>query len=641
MASQAGLCETLWTLLERLGLLARVTVHEAWHWLRRRPSWMRLESRALQAWHRLKNRPLLTLLWDRVRRAGQMILNDCRRFKSHAIWRHLTVRAKAASLATDDDVGIRTTWITFLTTLLLFFVSASTVTHLMLLQESGVRLPALNVEVPLKTFYFLAPLIVLSLHWHIVSTFKRHEDSPAKKGEITDSDAKRPRGFDEKPMPLFYDNGRSPEPEPFEPRATPRHRRSWGIATLVSLTALPPLVLITILGSFAAYQDIGFFLLHMICIIVSIWLSLSYLRPPQERQKTARNAGLVIVLLIGVLFIPYGTILDFKLFNIVRTPFSPLIFPGPPQNTVAARTNSASNNESPSPPWVNFWIFSRVLVLDSAQLPGGVQTDATAARSIVLRRRMLRGAILTATNLRSADLEYADLRHAHMEKVWLEGAYLERAKLDNANLHRANLSGARLPYANLTGTILTNAVMIGADLDRATLPNANFTNADLRLATLSRANVKGADFRGTDLRGALMIATQKSQKTRFGPSEALSAAERTSRWTRLAGIHYVPPADGNPGDTWLDGRHLRQIDILLQELACDRTGYPYARRALVAQIWDHDDTKRRVLPEEQRRAVALSLQDKQKCPHTENDLDPFQIRLKTIAKEPIQGDGPP
>jgi hypothetical protein len=54
-------------------------------------------------------------------------------------------------------------WITYLFALFYFAIAAGAVTHRDLLLESPVKLPFLNVELPLKAFFILGPLVFLIL----------------------------------------------------------------------------------------------------------------------------------------------------------------------------------------------------------------------------------------------------------------------------------------------------------------------------------------------------------------------------------------------------------------------------------------------------------------------------------------------
>src|ERR1700731_556332 len=62
-------------------------------------------------------------------------------------------------------------WISYLFALFYFAIAAGAVTHRDLLLESPVKLPFLNVELPLKAFFILGPLVFLVVHAYVLLHF--------------------------------------------------------------------------------------------------------------------------------------------------------------------------------------------------------------------------------------------------------------------------------------------------------------------------------------------------------------------------------------------------------------------------------------------------------------------------------------
>jgi len=62
-------------------------------------------------------------------------------------------------------------WVSYLFALFYFAIAAGAVTHRDLLLESPVKLPFLNVELPLKAFFILGPLVFLILHAYVLLHF--------------------------------------------------------------------------------------------------------------------------------------------------------------------------------------------------------------------------------------------------------------------------------------------------------------------------------------------------------------------------------------------------------------------------------------------------------------------------------------
>ena len=99
--------------------------------------------------------------------------------------------------------------------------------------------------------------------------------------------------------------------------------------------------------------------------------------------------------------------------------------------------------------------------------------------------------------VKGARLQGMDLRKAKAGGVFLAKAVLWDADLQGAYLHNADLRGADLRGANLEGAFLWLADLRGANLQFANLGAANLEGADL-----GGANLQSADFQGASLREA-------------------------------------------------------------------------------------------------------------------------------------------
>lgn len=70
--------------------------------------------------------------------------------------------------AASVSVGL---WLSYLFALFYFAIAASAVTYRDLLLENAVKLPFLNVELPLKAFFVLGPLVFLIVHTYVLLHF--------------------------------------------------------------------------------------------------------------------------------------------------------------------------------------------------------------------------------------------------------------------------------------------------------------------------------------------------------------------------------------------------------------------------------------------------------------------------------------
>jgi hypothetical protein len=107
---------------------------------------------------------------------GRMLGRRSQGFPSHH-----TESPPLAAKATDLD-ALRTAvvdaagvgyglWFSYLFVLLYFAIATGAVTHRDLLLENSVRLPFLNVELPLKAFFICGPLIFLVVHTYVLLHF--------------------------------------------------------------------------------------------------------------------------------------------------------------------------------------------------------------------------------------------------------------------------------------------------------------------------------------------------------------------------------------------------------------------------------------------------------------------------------------
>src|SRR5881396_3763077 len=64
----------------------------------------------------------------------------------------------------DSATRVSTIWVSFLIFSLYLLTAATTVTHRQLFLAEPVKLPVLNIELPLSGFFFLAPILFVIFH---------------------------------------------------------------------------------------------------------------------------------------------------------------------------------------------------------------------------------------------------------------------------------------------------------------------------------------------------------------------------------------------------------------------------------------------------------------------------------------------
>src|SRR5215468_11722810 len=68
----------------------------------------------------------------------------------------------------DSAARVSTIWVTYLIFALYLLIATSTATHRQLLLEEPLKLPALNIDLPLYWFFILAPILFVLLHFYVL-----------------------------------------------------------------------------------------------------------------------------------------------------------------------------------------------------------------------------------------------------------------------------------------------------------------------------------------------------------------------------------------------------------------------------------------------------------------------------------------
>jgi len=115
--------------------------------------------------------------------------------------------------------------------------------------------------------------------------------------------------------------------------------------------------------------------------------------------------------------------------------------------------------------------------------------------------RLVKGIQLKGFDLRNASASEAFLVNANLTDAALQKAFLRGADLRHAKLTRAKLQNSVLRVALLTDADLSDAQLQGADLRMATLRRTTFEGANLENANLEGINVRVSSLRRAILRG--------------------------------------------------------------------------------------------------------------------------------------------
>jgi uncharacterized protein YjbI with pentapeptide repeats len=421
-------------------------------------------------------------------------------------------------------------WITFVLFGAYLILAVLGTTHRNLLLEDPIKLPIFNIDLPLITFYIIAPVFFVVFHFYFLIQLILLSRAAAALNRAVEN----PKLADEtrNHFQMRVDNsvfiqllaGAAPER---------RGANEWMIYSITRLTIIvaPIALLLLVELQFLPYHHSWMTWFHRIILTIDIALllilwpindrgeglpSLALYAPPRNRRIIAKRITPLAVAILILLF-SYSVAAFSTEGTYTRNPLTRLVFEGG-VDVISGKPRGA---------------FSNVLVLTDQKLYQRA-TSEKPERFNSLRGRDLRGAVLARADMRKGDftganLSGADLRDANLEFAKfgcalpagprsssgiggdectnLEGAYLAGANLAGAYLSDANLTRARLNFADLTAawldratlqeTMLGNAVLLAASLryaklERAFLVGAQLQGADLSFATIERSDMRSA-----------------------------------------------------------------------------------------------------------------------------------------------------
>jgi uncharacterized protein YjbI with pentapeptide repeats len=410
----------------------------------------------------------------------------------------------------DSATRVSTIWVSFLLFGLYLTIAAGNVTHRQLFLEDPIKLPVLNIDLPLVGFFFLAPVLFVILHAYVLLQVLLLARTAVAYNEAVDHNVKndvynarvRQRLANTLFAQIFA--------------GSPRERQGIIGALLramawVTLAIIPILIFFVFQYKFLPHHHHYATWLHRIltaiefCILVLLWpMVLEPIRDFDWRHIMNKR----IVWAVTPIFI------FFSLFF--------LSFPGEihtnlaslrPSRTVSCEGNSVWGHIAGSliPNGFDRLSLAREHFVDDERLLK--IEDNTKAKGLEPyegeRIRILRG-----RNYDCGDFRYTDLRRITFDESSFLGAKLDFADLRGVTLNGVQLQSASLKYAQMSGAQirgrlegaeLVGATLFGTDLSGSTLQGAVFYDARLGGAILDSVYAQGANFRLADLRGASLI----------------------------------------------------------------------------------------------------------------------------------------
>ncbi|MGZ8533829.1 MAG: pentapeptide repeat-containing protein [Candidatus Binatia bacterium] len=378
----------------------------------------------------------------------------------------LDVEALEKSL-NDSATRVSTIWISFLIFGLYLVIAAGTVTHRQLLLEDPVKLPVLDIDLPLVGFFFLAPILYVIFHAYVllqVLLLGRAAAAYNEAVEKADLDAEESASIRQRLANTLF-------AQLFA--GSPRERDGWLGLLLkamawLTLAIAPVLILLVFQYKFLPYHSHLATWTHRVLILVEFGVVFLLwpiaLDPNRETEwlKVIRSPyALASIALFGFL--------SLSLFTFPGEPHVNFVAGEPLDSVQCRRWFDVPDRGLPLIRFDRLYL-PLVDVVDDEKL-SVIQAntknvgDLQGERTRVFRERDLNcGDFSTYSDLRAVDFGRASLRGASFWSAKLQGASFWGAQLQGASLDGADLSTASLEQVGLQGADFNNSAMEGAKL---------------------------------------------------------------------------------------------------------------------------------------------------------------------------------
>jgi uncharacterized protein YjbI with pentapeptide repeats len=468
-------------------------------------------------------------------------------------------------------------WLGFLTVMLFFAVSAANTTHRMLFLEEGVKLPIVDITIPVTGFYIVGPALFVILHFYVLAalvalarTSQIFEDAVSRL-KIPEAERENLRGRLGTALFAQLISGRHDE------------QHGWvsvlfTAVAMLTVAILPVLTLLFMQLMFLPYQSDWITWLHRcfvaldLAIVFLLWRSYRHGRGALFSLPTGRGiigvglygvfSGLAVT---GTLAASFPCALPIRwekrmaaedwgrcetgLEEAVRS-FNRWIEPHLIWLTRADTEYDAMSLADFSGvrladkwlergaqygPFTVFVAFPNRMKLDDAVLVDPKETNLLiAARQERARELEAQGdqsggeqaegksSMGPAQRSNETDRYSFDARGRNFRAARLARADLNVVNFERADLSLSSLSDARLSYANLASTKL-----LRANLDETYLNNADLTSANLSYAGMYGTKLKQSERILTNMIGAVL---QDISISGFWPVNASGAYLTKVKW---------------------------------------------------------------------------------------------------------------
>jgi hypothetical protein len=412
----------------------------------------------------------------------------------------------------------RNAWMFFMALLAYFVIALAGVTHKDLLLNTPVKLPLLDVEIALRSFFLFGPMILVLIHFGLML---QHAMLARKIHELHDRVRRfeGPGGFRTHRVRVQLHSYHYTQLI-----AGPYRSRSFAIflslMTWLTLVILPVLLLLHFQVTFLPYHDLTVTWAHRLFLLADLGLIAImgiFMRYPGQSFVTGFGANMAQRPggFIGAGFFCMGVVVFAHCVATVPDETMDRMMTAIP----GARTPVPLGETDSRQQRLAFWP-TAVLFEGEVDHLSGRPTSFFGRNLVVTDTDLVRDGQVslgeTSISLRRRDLRYGTFDRSDLHQADLTGALLTKASLREANLieikaEKANLQGADLWRAQFMPQLSPGTVMNGANLHDADLRRAN-----LQQANLQGAEMTGALLEGTDLTGALLDPEDRIEAQKQG-----------------------------------------------------------------------------------------------------------------------------
>lgn len=372
-----------------------------------------------------------------------------------------------------------------------FIIALSTTDMQLLVPDSKVNLPIVNVDLPLFSFYIVVPILILVLHFNLL--IKLHIHTQKLLAWLT---------LKENMVNLFPFTFNFPLA--VEPKFSTAFKLLSQVTNAVTILIFPLVTLLTILMRFIPYHSYSMTFYHKIILIIDMLLLMGFYIASTCLKKRhsiiklgclhiKRKCIIIIFMVIMIIFLALAVNIPKENNSCIAENFTPIFH----CNLIVR--NKILLASAPSQEIINAFIVKDKSI-DKAYYNHAIGLD--------LSDRDLRFANFSGSNLAKVNLVKAQLQESHLDDTILQDARLSGAQIQNATFTEAQLQHADLVGANLQSTNLMLAKFQGADLSFTDLDGAFLLNTKFEGARLERTKLRGAILEHAQFQGAVFMDSE-------------------------------------------------------------------------------------------------------------------------------------